>query len=108
MIRVTVYKNPNKEYIGFKTEGHAEYADSGQDIVCSAVSVLVINTINSIDTFTTDECIVKSEQESGVIACRFSSTVSEQSNLLLDSLILGLQGIQKNYQSYIEISFKEV
>lgn len=108
MIRVTVYKNPNKEYIGFKTEGHAEYADSGQDIVCSAVSVLVINTINSIDAFTTDQCVVEQEQESGVIECKFSTTISEQSNLLLDSMVLGLQGIQKNYKSYIEISFKEV
>ena len=28
---------------------------SGQDIVCAAVSVLIINTVNSLEAFTEDE-----------------------------------------------------
>ena len=30
-------------------EGHADYADRGKDIVCSAVSMLFINTVNCIE-----------------------------------------------------------
>ena len=51
MIHVTIFCNEDRECVGFQTEGHAEYADPGEDIICAAVSVLVINTINSIETF---------------------------------------------------------
>ena len=54
MIHVTIFQNKYKECVGFQTEGHAEYADPGQDIVCAAASILVINTINAIEEFTED------------------------------------------------------
>lgn len=108
MIKVTVYKNPENEYIGLKTSGHAGFADSGEDIVCSAVSVLVINTINSIEAFTKDKFKVKAKDQEGLIEFKFQSTVSAESNLLMDSLVLGLQGIQEDYKKYIQIMFKEV
>ena len=49
MIHVTIFCNEDKECVGFQTEGHAEYAEPGEDIICAAVSILVINTINSIE-----------------------------------------------------------
>ena len=39
---------------GFRIEGHAGYAKHGKDIVCAAVSALVMNTMNSIHSFTSD------------------------------------------------------
>ena len=56
MIHVTIFQNKYKECVGFQTEGHAEYADPGQDIVCAAASILVINTINAIEEFTHSFC----------------------------------------------------
>ena len=55
MIEVTVYKTMRHEYAGFDMSGHAGYDDIGKDIVCAAVSVLVINTLNSIERFTDDK-----------------------------------------------------
>ena len=49
MIHVVIYQNEKEECTGFQTEGHAEYADPGQDIVCAAASVLIINTMNAIE-----------------------------------------------------------
>ena len=48
MIHVTIYENQKHEYTAFNCIGHAQYGEPGEDIVCAAVSVLVINTINSI------------------------------------------------------------
>ena len=48
MIQITIYKNKKHEYMGFDVDGHAGFDDSGHDIVCAAVSALVINTINSV------------------------------------------------------------
>ena len=47
MITITVKKR-NGNYLEFVSKGHAGYAEEGQDIVCAAVSVLVINTVNSL------------------------------------------------------------
>ena len=41
MITVKIYKNQEEEYVGFQTDGHAEYAEDGYDIICASVSILV-------------------------------------------------------------------
>ena len=51
MIKITI-TTQDKQFKRFTVSGHAEYDDPGKDIVCSAVSILVINTVNSLDAFT--------------------------------------------------------
>ena len=57
MIDVTLFQNDSGDYVGFRMTGHAEYAEYGSDIVCAAVSVLVINTINSVEIFRNTWCM---------------------------------------------------
>ena len=110
MIKVTVYKTGRHEYTGFDLAGHAGYGEEGFDIVCAAVSALVINTVNSVEAFTEDETSCVSDEEKGMIQFRFKDRPSRDASLLLDSMILGLQGIEDSgeYEPYIDIIFKEV
>ena len=110
MIRVTIYKTDGHKYAGFDISGHAGYDESGNDVVCAAVSAIVINTINSIERFTDDETSCVSDEESGTIEFRFGKIPSHDASLLLDSMILGLEEIEDSseYESYIDIIFKEV
>ncbi|MDD3415994.1 MAG: ribosomal-processing cysteine protease Prp [Lachnospiraceae bacterium] len=104
MITVDVYKDSNGVVSEFECLGHADYAEAGSDIVCAAVSVLVINTINSIDTFLQEDIHVRMDQETGNIYCYFGRIPSEGASLLLNSMILGLEDIEKNYgNDYIKI-----
>jgi len=105
MIKISIYKNAEGIYTGFKSIGHAGFAHKGQDIVCAAVSVLVINTINSIETFTSDKFQMNSDEESGLIEFRVLTQISNESILLLKSLVLGLQGIIEDYgHEYIKLT----
>lgn len=105
MIKISFLKNSDGIYTGFKALGHAGYANNGQDIVCSAVSALIINTINSIETFTSDEYTLNTDEDTGLIEFRLKASVSDESVLLLKSLILGLQGIiEDNKQKYIKLT----
>lgn len=97
MIEIAVKKDKDGICNGFLVKGHAGYDEFGKDIICSAVSVLVINTINSIETFTEDILQVRMEEESGLIEFKLTSSVSPGSRLLLDSLLLGLRGIETDY-----------
>lgn len=109
MINVTVYQNKENECVGFTTSGHAGYADAGYDIICAGVSVLTINCINSIDAFCDIEYSLDTEQEDGLIDFRLNSPAVGDVKLLIDSLILGLKGIQNDYgNEYLIIDFKEV
>ena len=42
-------------YLDFLSKGHAGYAEEGQDIVCAAVSALIITTVNSLEEFTEEQ-----------------------------------------------------
>lgn len=110
MIKVTVYKTAGHEYAGFGISGHAGYAELGHDIICAAVSALVINTLNSIERFTDDKTDSAADEASGTIEFRFLERPSHDAALLLDSMILGLEEIEDSSESeaYIDIIFKEV
>lgn len=104
MIEITVKKNQNGIYNGLSVKGHAGYDEYGKDIVCAAVSALVINTINSIETFTEDVFDLKTDDVSGFIEFEVVSELSDETHLLLDSLFLGLQGIEADYgKDYIKL-----
>lgn len=104
MVKVSIYNNDDGKIYGFRCSGHAGYAEYGQDIVCAAASVLVINAMNSIDTFSSDTFDYNVEEESGTVDFKIVSALSSVSELLLNSLILGLQGIMEEYgQEYIQI-----
>ena len=109
MIDITIYQS-NDKITRIKSKGHAGYADNGQDIVCAAVSVLMINTFNSVDRFTFDRLEISSmDEEDGVMDITFPKEYSHDTKLLLDSLILGLKEITKEYgASFISLNFKEV
>jgi len=106
MIRVIFYRKDNR-FFGFRLEGHAEYAEPGEDILCSAVSALAINTVNSLEELTQDRIIA--EVHDGMLRVKVSGKVSETSHILIRSLQIGLCNIYKEYgDSYVRIFFKEV
>ena len=109
MITITVKKR-NHDYVDFRSKGHAGYAEAGQDIVCAAVSVLVINTINSIDKFTEDKTSLVSDEESGYIDYKIEGRLGKEAALLLKAMVLGLREMasDESYEEYIDLTFEEV
>ncbi len=108
MTKITIFKNKNDQYLGFTCLGHAGYADEGEDIVCAGISALVINTVNSLEAFTTEQFETEAEVP-GEIAVRLEHPAGHDADLLLRSLVLGLQGIQTTYgDEYIVLDFREV
>ncbi len=109
MTHVSVIKTSNGEYVGFNCIGHSGYAERGEDIVCAAISVLVINTINSLDQLAGEKIRLVTNEEEGLIDCRFDGQINDKSRLLLDSMVLGLKEIKKQYgKTFIDLTFEEV
>jgi uncharacterized protein YsxB (DUF464 family) len=108
MINIVLYKK-NDKLIGFCINGHANYAEYGNDIVCSAVSMLAINTVNSIDSFTNDKFDLNIDEDTGYLSLIIKSNISKDSEVLLKALQLGVTNVMKQYgNDYIQVQFEEV
>ena len=104
MIRVKTIRKNGKVY-GFLTEGHAMFDRYGKDVVCAAVSILTINTVNSFESFLPEEeTVVNVDDKKGSIECFFKEEPSEKAKLLLDAYFLGISGIEKEYgKEYLKL-----
>lgn len=109
MIRVKIFRNNSGDIYGFRLTGHADYAKSGRDIVCSAVSVLTVNTINSIERFTDEHFSCETDDKKGgylefVLPAVKDGEHNHDVQLLLDAMLGGLNDIENEYSRYISIN----
>jgi len=108
MIKAEIFRNEDFKICGFSLSGHAGYAEEGEDIVCSAVSILVINTINSIEHFTEERFVCDADEKSGGFIKFLLPDIKDGNEnhdveLLLESMLYGLNNIEKEYSQYIKI-----
>ncbi len=109
MTRIIIRKTPNGEYAGFSCQGHAGFSHKGKDIVCAALSMLTINTINSLEELTHEAMEVEEDEKAGRISCCFKGSISGESRLLMDAYVLGCQNVFRNYgNKYVDLEIKEV
>ena len=98
MTHITFFKNSEKEITGFYSAGHAGYAESGSDIICSAISVLTID----------DKFDVSVNEDEGIVIFKMAMPVSPETSILLKSYELGVSSVAEDNPKYLSISVKEV
>ena len=117
MTTVIITMNNSKQYKGFICSGHAGYAKQTlffkqPDILCSSISTLVINTINSLEKIADEQANMTCDTDENFahISCQFVKPVTnEKSIVLLDAMVLGLTELSKKYGSeYLQVKFEEV
>jgi len=108
MTNVVIYKKDGS-YKGFYCEGHAGYSKAGNDIVCSAISVLTQNTINSIETLTDAKCSLEMDEEDAIMKFIIEDNIDDRTDLLMASFQIGINSIHDAVEGkYISIKFEEV
>jgi uncharacterized protein YsxB (DUF464 family) len=93
-------RNPAGRICGFTVSSHAD------SFVCAAVSMLVINTANSIEMLTDEpiSCAYENEVFIQVELPRVKTGHhSHDANILLEAMWLGLRSVKENYGNEIEI-----
>ncbi len=111
MITVTVFADSGHN-IGIEMSGHAGNAQNpvnDQDLVCAAASALALNMANSVGHFTDDTFKAKVGEDDGYFSFMLVKPFSPGSELLLDSLIFGLEDLADTYgELYLTIRYQEV
>ncbi len=111
MTKIEIIKSKDSHYLGFTVSGHSGYADSGEDIICAAISFSAINTINSIEKFTNDKALISLDEAGANIKCIFNSVPGKDSELLIKAFELGMKSLaDKNglYGEFVNFSTREV
>lgn len=80
--------------------GHADYAEYGKDIVCSAVSSIVITTVNAIFSFNTDYISYDEMKDKFVITVKLHNELVDK---LIANMLNMLQEIEEDYPKNIKI-----
>ncbi|MCR5521430.1 MAG: ribosomal-processing cysteine protease Prp [Lachnospiraceae bacterium] len=93
MIKISFKYDRNNDPVGFICTGHAGFAAFGKDVICAAVSALVINCVNSVSSFTPSEYDLESDEKKGYIRFLLKDEPSKEAILLLKSLKLGIGAI---------------
>ncbi len=110
----TIEISMNKEcfYRQIVCMGHAEYAEAGEpDILCAAISVLLIGTMNSLEELAGEQFETVADEESGFLKYTFPADkpLQEKSTFLLDSMVFNLEMLGRKYgEQYLQVKFKEV
>lgn len=92
--------------VGFHVYGHSGFADSGEDIVCSAISSAVIMTANTITDIFYARADVSADNDGDVRL--MLKEQSEACEKLLQGLKLHLLELEKQYSGFINVKFTEV
>ena len=108
MIQIILYKRDGVN-VGYKASGHAMFDEQGYDVVCAAISVLAINTENSIDLLTDDQYSLEFDEEDALVLVRLTDMISQTSSVLLAAFEIGVNAISEEYgKDYIQIRIEEV
>ena len=87
---------------GLTVDGHARYAETGNDIICAAVSALAQGLIHSMEALTDDRISYQIRDGHIDLKC---GNLSEQGKLLIDSFFIAVSDIQMTYgDRYVKIS----
>jgi len=86
--------------VGYKVEGHVGLEKAGKDIICAAVSVMTQIPILSLE-----KQLNRHPQYSfddGVLMVKLDK-VDDLSQLLLRSMVLGMEDLSRKYPKYVRI-----
>ncbi len=110
MTKITIFRDSDNVVRRFCIEGHAGFDKAGKDIVCSAISMLTLNTINALEKLTDDGFKVDADEKKASISFELTQDEpSKEAVVLLEALVMGYVGVNNEYgKRYIKIIFKEV
>ena len=108
MIKGTFKRDATDKIVAYEISGHANAGEYGSDIVCAAVSVLVISTANGIDALAKIQPIIDVDNEAGgyfylEMPTELTAEQDKVAQILLENLWLGLQAVQEENSKYIQI-----
>lgn len=105
MVNIKVKKAQDSSIKGFVINGHAGYANQGEDIVCAAVSAISYTLVGALMNLVGD---CQYNEEDGYM-CVYKPIVIDKSKqetaqTILKSMYIGYKQIEHSYREFVKVS----
>ena len=111
MTDIKIFKS-NNQITSIECSGHTGYAETGQDILCSAISSVIQGcALGLLKVAEIQNLQIKKNDSEGYykisIPKKISKEQQEKANVLLNTLHLCLEDFAKGYPKYIKMEVKQ-
>ena len=107
MINIKIQRQKDK-IIYFEIEGHADFSEYGEDVICAAVSSAGQITVNGLIETLELKKKLKFTEEDGYIVCDLKNSgltdeELEKSDILVESMYSYLKDVAKSYSNFVKL-----
>ena len=97
-----IYEAKDNQYLSLEVSGHAEYDESGKDLVCASVSSIMFGFMNAIDELHEDVEIKQLTNKITIINHSSSDIIQDYLQLVM----IQLKTIEESYGNFIKVERK--
>lgn len=101
MIKVTIERKDGR--IILVSEGHARSGDEGKDLVCAAVSAIILGGANALED---DEAYEKPIVKKGYFKLVSKRKLSEHDEIVLETVLKQIESIARDHPQYVMLERK--
>ena len=111
MTKVTISKK-NDKIFEVECDGHTNYGEKGEDIVCASLSSIVQTAVLGLLMIVMIELDMKRDDEQGYLKFTLPEKLDEtqeiQACAILDTMLCGISDLYESFSDYIELEVKNV
>ena len=96
------YEVKDNQYLSLEVSGHAEYDESGKDLICASVSSIMFGLMNALDALHEDVEIKQLTNTITIINHSNSNNVQDY----LELTMMQLKTIEESYGDFIQVERK--
>ena len=107
-----IIKKKNDRIFEVECDGHTNYGEKGEDIVCASLSSIVQTAVLGLLMVSGIELDMKRDDEAGYLRFTLPEKLDEiqtiQSSAILDTLFCGISDLYEGFSDYIELEVKNL
>lgn len=111
MTRVIIKKKNNKIF-EVECDGHTNYGEKGEDIVCASLSSIVQTALLGLLMVALLEIDMKRDDELGFLRFTLPEKITKEQSIqacaILDTMLCGIADLNESFSDYIELEVKNL
>lgn len=111
MTKVTILKK-NDKIFSIECDGHTNYGEKGEDIVCASLSSIVQTAALGLLMVAMVELEMKRDDDAGYLKFTLPEKLDEvqdtQARAILDTMLCGISDLYESFSDYIELEVKSI
>ena len=111
MTKVVISKKDNKIF-EVECDGHTNYGEKGEDIVCASLSSIVQTAVLGLLMIALVELDMKRDDERGYLKFTLPEKLDKKQEIqvsaILDTMLCGISDLYESFSDYIELEVKSL